>query len=467
MLRTKIKFSSFSRMQPRRFGGASSERHHYSRLISTSTMSPYNWIDGVEPLEMYEPGGYHPVMINDVLHKRYRIIDKLGYGGYSTIWLALDDQLKRYVAIKVNIANSSLPSPQREARILRALSTQNSRGAVGGRDAIPKIMDEFSIEGPNGTHACYTVAPAQGNLQEASFSRLFPIHVARALAARLVLAVSYVHSQGFVHGDIRLRNVLTRLPSTFDEFSIKQFKEKFGEPETIPICRIDGKPLPPNVPAEAVVPLYLGKKAQEFTLADADGLTLGDFGEAFTPTTEQRLGRDCHTPISKRAPEALFQPELPLSYPSDIWSLGAAIWDITGMKPLFSDSETQDEIVAEQIDVFGFQNFPSAWREQWERKSKEEVDIDQPLPRRPAVGREVWLPLEDIFEEFVQKYRKKQEKVGIFDESETWAFLDLMRGMFKFQPEEPLTIDEVLQSEWMNKWALPHVNPPSTGSFTS
>jgi serine/threonine-protein kinase SRPK3 len=25
----------------------------------------YRWIDGVERLEMYQPGGYHPVMIDD------------------------------------------------------------------------------------------------------------------------------------------------------------------------------------------------------------------------------------------------------------------------------------------------------------------------------------------------------------------------------------------------------------------
>ncbi len=163
----------------------------------------YDWIDGVERLDMYEPGGYHPVMIDDLLHDRYRIVDKLGFGGYSTIWLAQDDQQKRYVAIKVGI--SSPPLPRREPSILRALSGSRStsqavHAAFDARDTIPSILDEFNIQGPNGTHACYTVAPAQGNLKEASFSRLFPIQVARALAARLTIAVSFVHSHGFVHG---------------------------------------------------------------------------------------------------------------------------------------------------------------------------------------------------------------------------------------------------------------------------
>jgi serine/threonine-protein kinase SRPK3 len=74
----------------------------------------YNWIDGVESLEKYKPGGYHPIMIGDILHSRYRIVDKLGFGGYSTVWLARDACLERYVAVKVGVADSSL----RETNIL-------------------------------------------------------------------------------------------------------------------------------------------------------------------------------------------------------------------------------------------------------------------------------------------------------------------------------------------------------------
>ena len=251
--------------------------------------------------------------------------------------------------------------------------------------------------------------------------------------------------------------MLVELPSTFDERSIDQFREKFGEPETVPISRVDGKPLPPNVPSHAVVPLYLGKKAQDFTLADARGLVLSDFGEAFAPAMEQRLGKDCNTPVSKKAPEALFEPNSPLSYSSDIWSLGAAIWEILGMKFIFSDSDTEDEIVAEQIDVLGYQNSPPSWKKHWEQLNTEMTDMDPRIPRRPKGNREIWPPLEEAFEQFVQKYRRKREGAGIFGEEETRAVLDLMRSMLKFRPEERLTIDEVLQSEWMVKWALPQL----------
>lgn len=44
----------------------------------------------VEWIEDYRPGGYHPVMLGDLFNDKYKVIRKLGYGGYSTVWLAQD-----------------------------------------------------------------------------------------------------------------------------------------------------------------------------------------------------------------------------------------------------------------------------------------------------------------------------------------------------------------------------------------
>lgn len=180
-------------------------RSHYSSMTTSSSDNSssesypkYNWIDGAESLEKYRPGGYHPVMVGDLLHDRYRIVDKLGYGGYSTVWLARDTHMERYVAVKVGIANS-LPQ---ETKILRALSAPASvpSSVCAGLDSIPVPLDEFEVTGPNGTHPCCTMTPARCNLRDVSFSRLFPLDVARALSGGLILAVAYVHSQGYVHG---------------------------------------------------------------------------------------------------------------------------------------------------------------------------------------------------------------------------------------------------------------------------
>ena len=44
-----------------------------------------------ESINRYCKGGYHPVRIGDLFnHDKYRIVSKLGYGVYSTVWLSLD-----------------------------------------------------------------------------------------------------------------------------------------------------------------------------------------------------------------------------------------------------------------------------------------------------------------------------------------------------------------------------------------
>ncbi|GKZ49597.1 hypothetical protein AbraIFM66951_002168 [Aspergillus brasiliensis] len=418
-----------------------------TRLNSTTseTRIEYNWIKGVEALEEYQPGGYHPIMIGDILH-RYRIVDKLGHGGYSTVWLAQDVAIKRYVALKVNTAEAH----PREATVLKALSAPPSSSStlVQGRNLIPVVLDEFEVQGPNGTHACYTTDPAQCDLREISFSHLFPLDVARALCYGLTQAVAYTHSRGYVHGDIHLSNVMIKLPTSFNHISIEDFYKEYGEPETVPITRCDGKPLPPSVPEKAVKPLFLGKYAETLTLADVRPL-LSDFGEAFAPASEVRLGQDSHTPPGFRSPEARFEPQMALTYSSDIWSLATAIWEIVGMKPIFStDFVPDDEIVAQHIDVLG--QMPREWWLRWEGRSKFFTEDGCPID---TYLENQWPPLEESFEIDIQKWRRKWR--GVIEEEEKAAFLDLVRRMLVFRPEERPTAEDVLQPEWMSKWAWP------------
>ena len=46
--------------------------------------------DGQEDPEDYSPGGYHPVNIGDLYHNQYKVVRKLGWGHFSTVWLAWD-----------------------------------------------------------------------------------------------------------------------------------------------------------------------------------------------------------------------------------------------------------------------------------------------------------------------------------------------------------------------------------------
>ena len=249
------------------------------------------------------------------------------------------------------------------------------------------------------------------------------------------------------HIDLHLRNILVTFPKGLDDLPVEKFYEEYGKPEKVPITRSDGAELPPGVPAEAVLPLNLGKHARDFTLADCRVL-LSDFGEAFAPEKEPRLGEDCYAPVSVRPPEAMFEPKSPLLQSADIWSLATVIWGIVGMKAIFStEFATDDEVTEQQIDVLG--SFPEAWWERWDARSTFFQEDRSPLP-----GRYVWPPMEQAFEEGVQKYHRKLEQTELAPD-EAKAILDLLRPMLRFEPEGRTDIQDVLQSEWMAKWALP------------
>lgn len=46
-----------------------------------------------EPLYRYQKGGYHPIILGECLKAgRYKVLHKLGWGGYSTVWAARDQR---------------------------------------------------------------------------------------------------------------------------------------------------------------------------------------------------------------------------------------------------------------------------------------------------------------------------------------------------------------------------------------
>jgi serine/threonine-protein kinase SRPK3 len=174
---------------------------------SKRSYATYKWIEDVEPFERYVAGGYYPVRIGDEFcSSRYRIVHKLGYGASSTTWLARDEHLAKYVAIKFAVSSLETPS---ESAILKTLWDQ--KGSAGETHAdiatIPEILDEFDVDGPEiqdtrRRHRCMVTIPARMSVseaREASYDRLFQPLVARAIAAQLIQTVAFLHSRGIVH----------------------------------------------------------------------------------------------------------------------------------------------------------------------------------------------------------------------------------------------------------------------------
>lgn len=66
------------------------------------TRSPQISDDDFEGNEGYKKGGYHPVRIGERYKSgRYTVLQKLGWGHFSTVWLVHDATNGRQVAMKV------------------------------------------------------------------------------------------------------------------------------------------------------------------------------------------------------------------------------------------------------------------------------------------------------------------------------------------------------------------------------
>ena len=160
----------------------------------------YQWQDNhVEELEGYSPGGYHPVRIGDkYCQSRYRILHKLGYGSFSTVWLARDSLAGRYVSLKINTADAS--KDNLEWCVLNKLRHQTLLHPESNFISFP--LNNFWIPGPNGNHLCFVSNVLGRTLNDVrdSYEDLLPLKIARNVTVQLALALAYMHSSGIVHG---------------------------------------------------------------------------------------------------------------------------------------------------------------------------------------------------------------------------------------------------------------------------
>lgn len=171
-----------------------------AELAHAPATSHGTYLDGInedlEPLEEYQEGGYHPVHLGDTLGAsgQYRVIHKLGNGGFGTVWLCRDLQGPGYVAVKVmvgDVAPEDLPD----------LALAKLDRSAPGAEHIAIPLDSFSVKGPNGVHQCI-VLPVLGPCISPRLwlSLKDPAPVLRGMAYQSALAMSYLHKLGLCHG---------------------------------------------------------------------------------------------------------------------------------------------------------------------------------------------------------------------------------------------------------------------------
>ena len=190
--------------------------------------------------------------------------------------------------------------------------------------------------------------------------------------------------------------------------------------------------------------IWLGEASKETTLAEVRVL-LTDFGEAFSPSKELRY--ESRTPLVIRPPEARFEPNKPLSFSSDIWTLACTIWCIIAQRPLFEGFlATEDDMTCEHVDTLGI--LPPEWWVRWEARQHKFTEDGKPI------NRTYFRSWDDRYQDSVEQPRREKGILS-FDARERDAIFDILRQMLSFRPEDRPTTKQILESEWMVKWALP------------
>lgn len=184
-----------------------------------------------EGADGYRKGGYHPVHVNEVYHEKFRVLAKLGWGHFSTVWLCQDLALHRFTAMKVQ---KSAPHYTEAAYDeIELLAEAAKRGGVAEweatqvgqhRDIFPctpftgvvQLLDYFEHQGVHGKHVCMvfeTMGPNVLALIKHYNFKGIPQDIVRKVATHTLIGLDYLHRIcGIIHTDLKPENVLVACP---------------------------------------------------------------------------------------------------------------------------------------------------------------------------------------------------------------------------------------------------------------
>ena len=186
-----------------------------------------------EGLPDYRIGGYHPVHVGEVFLDRYIIVQKLGWGHFSTVWLTKDLKFDTFVALKVQKSSQNyLEAAYDEVEILdvvsqrwkteewqkslnhyyRSLHEEEKKKRLPSDCYCVQLLNSFLHYGPNGKHFVMVFEIMGVNLLEVIKRYDYkgvPLPLVRTLARQCLIGLDYLHRLcNIIHTDLKPENVL-------------------------------------------------------------------------------------------------------------------------------------------------------------------------------------------------------------------------------------------------------------------
>ncbi|KAF5327179.1 hypothetical protein D9619_004395 [Psilocybe cf. subviscida] len=399
--------------------------------LCTPSVTGFPTIPASEKLEeenwpWYTPKSFYPVRIGDILHGRYQVLYKVGFGTTSTTWICRDLHQVKYVCMKSLVCDYI--SVRRELKAYEALAHASDSCKFPGSIFVRQALDQFNLRHGDNDYNFLIHEPLGPNVQsllDHSKGRFSPVYV-KSLAKKMLQALEFIHAADVIHADIQASNILLGLEnetvlSDMEKAELKRPSSRKITDQTVIFKTID-----------STGPL-------KRWASDRCKPVLCDFGEA-------RTGQSSYTefiqPAPYRAPELFLLLRWRKSV--DIWNLGCMLWHFTCGQHLFSRKGASDKKSgdirqlawmvallgpppAELIDISGERAL-----EFFNKDGSFKTDVPQES-------------LESLLKASTGSAKK------IMSNAESTAFLAFLRRMLKWSQKERATAAELLDDPWLKE----------------
>ncbi|KAK9069397.1 hypothetical protein SSX86_011300 [Deinandra increscens subsp. villosa] len=405
-----------------------------------------------EGMDSYRKGGYHAVRVGDTFSGgRYIAQRKLGWGQFSTVWLAYDSLTSKYVALKIQkSAPEFAESAIHEIEVVSVLTKNDP----DNKKCVIRLLNHFKHTGPNGQHFCMVFEfLGDSILQLIKYNRYkgLPLNRVRAICRCILTALDYLHTQlGIIHTDLKPENIL--LVSTINPsndpnrskkgpilskpdgsmnngggFVVNAIEKRLKQRARQAVARISAR----RASLGGFRPVTKGDRCFDGIDFRCKVVDFGNACWANRPNAEEIQTRQY------RAPEVILQSGY--TYSADMWSFACTAFELaTGEmmfapKPGQSYSEDEDHL-ALMMEILG------------------------KIPRKIAIG---GLRSKDYFDRYGDLKRIRRLKhVPLarllidkfkFSVNDARDFADFLIPILDFAPEKRPTAEQCLQHPWLNK----------------